>query len=292
MRSCRPLFCRALPAQLLIFLCLAAHFDTFITGAHADDGCSSPHFEYMLSTASFAVQSCFSYDIGIPDVLVCPAGTSTGTMLAIASIIACSDLRVDTYTPHRIPCDVAVCACTDEDDLDCIDCREGATSGFPCFTVPLEGANRHSCLKLAAQVPLSSLSRQITTIGQYSHAHDRFIFKIPSSFNHDASIINHSTPSLGPWTLGPLHRWRLSHALDDDKFVRVGLEVPTHDFGRCMACCPLLRRQQRCILLVRNPSIVQLLLHPTFASMLPSRFRDMRFGAEDLWGAFHQVLPF
>ena len=225
MRSCRLLFCRALP-QLLIFLCLAAHFDTFITGAHGDDGCSSPHFEYMLSTASVAVQSCFSYDIGISDVLVCPAGTSTGTMLAIASIIACSDLRVDTYTPHRIPCDVAVCACADEDDLDCIDCHEGAASGFPCVAVPLEGANRHSCLRLAAQVPLSSLSRQITTIGQYSHAHDRFIFKtpIPSSSNHDASIISHSTPSLGPWTLGPLHRWRLSHALDDDSLSALDLK--------------------------------------------------------------------
>jgi hypothetical protein len=223
-RRFKPMLRRALPVQLLISLCFAAYFDTFITGAQSDDGCSSPEFEYMLSTASVAVQSCFSYDIGIPDVLLCPAGTSSGTMFAIASIVACSDLRAVTHAPHRTRCYVAVCACANEDDDECVDCREGTSSGFPCFAVPLEVANRHSCVRLSAQVPLSSLSRQITAIGQYSHAHDRFIFKIPSSSGQDTSIASHSTPSLGPWTLGRLHRWHLSHALDDDSLSALDLK--------------------------------------------------------------------
>lgn len=217
--------------HLLTPFCYAAFVAALATSVLGSSSCALLDYEYLLPTATVTIQLCSTNEFDLSEAFPpCPVGSSEKTAFAVASIVACSDSVAAAQATPDIACSVLSCPCTDEDDDECADCTASRARNFPCFSSSLQVANRSSCLRLWSRIPVSSISRKMSAVGQFSLAHDRLIFKMSSFLSQ-----NLSTPSLGPWSLSRLHRWHLAHANEDDyhsaldlkyRLIRLGDEWP------------------------------------------------------------------
>lgn len=200
----------------------------------SSDNCAPPAYDYLLSTATVVLRSCSSHSPAAVHAASCPLASPPGSLVAIASIVACTDALVgaeidpssDQITQSssgsetcredsasEASCRLSSCACPHEDDDECADCAPGRSNDFPCAATPTQVPGRSFCLHLIGHIPAAFLSPQISSATvQYNLASDRFVFQLP----HPSSSRAQATPPLGPWSLDRLHRWRLPHTSADD----------------------------------------------------------------------------
>lgn len=225
-----------------LFLQLAAQPHAPDCDLHTGTICASSAFEYLLPTATVSIQSCSSADLFNlgADATHC-SESSANSFFAVASMVACLDAldfkTSATATPAHFfaanttvtdrnvgtRCEVASCACADEDDDDCVDCVPSRATDFSCSISAVEIAGHSSCLRLTSRIPLSftSWSSSIAA-GNYSPSSNRFVFKLWSSNPSSSAEVNRS-PALGPWSYGHLHQWTLAESTPNDVLSALGL---------------------------------------------------------------------
>jgi len=199
----------------------------------ASDICPPPAYDYLLSTAAVVLRSCSSHSPAAAHIAPCPAASPSGSLVAIASIVACTDAlagadidassdSIAQSTTHSETCQgnpavdascrLSSCPCPHEDDDECADCAPGRSNQFPCAATRTQVPGRSFCLLLIGYIPAAFLSLQMSSAaGNYNLASDRLVFQLLH-----ATALAQATPPLGPWNLDRLHRWRLPHTSADD----------------------------------------------------------------------------